>query len=288
MPELPEVETIRRDLVKTIKNKKIKKVTVKVPKMVNFLVPQFKRGVYGNKIVNVLRRAKLIIFELSNKKYVVIHLKLTGQLIYRKKDGKVVAVGGHPIKQDLEKLPNKFSHAIFEFSDGSHLFFNDMRKFGYMKLLDKDGLIEMESKYGPEPLLSKFSVQQLGDILSRRKKMKIKQLLLDQKLIAGIGNIYADESLFCAGIDPRRPASKVNAKEVKKLHSCIIKILKLAVAKRGSSVQYFVDASGKQGGMVPYLKVYGRKGEPCKKCSKPIKKIKLNGRGTHYCEKCQE
>ena len=217
----------------------------------------------------------------------MIHLKLTGQLIYQKKDGKVGVVGGHPIKQDLQKLPNRFSHAIFEFSDGSHLFFNDIRKFGYMKLVDKQGLADIEKQYGPEPLLSKFSVQELQNILARRKGLKIKQLLLDQKLIAGIGNIYADESLFCAGVDPRRQAGKVKPDEIKKLYACIKRILKLAVLKRGSSVEYFVDASGRQGGMVPCLKVYGRAGKPCKKCGYPIKKIKLNGRGTHFCEKCQ-
>ena len=288
MPELPEVETIRSDLQKTIKGKKIKSVNIRVPKMVNILVYEFKKGTVGTKVVTVKRRAKLVIFELSNKKYILIHLKLAGQLIYRKKDGVVAAVGGHPIKQELQKLPNKFSHVIFEFTDGSHLFFNDIRKFGYLKLLDKVGLKAVEASYGPEPLLSKFSVQELTSILLRRKRMKIKQLLLDQKLIAGIGNIYADESLFCAGIDPRRLAGQVSKAEIKKLHSCIIKVLKLSISRRGTSSQNYVDAFGRPGGMVPYLKVYGRCNEPCKNCDRPLKKIKLNGRGTVYCPHCQK
>jgi formamidopyrimidine-DNA glycosylase len=199
----------------------------------------------------------------------------------------VVAVGGHPIRQDLQKLPNKFSHVIFEFSDGSHLFFNDTRKFGYLKLVDKIGLEEVKKEYGPEPLLNTFCVQVLINLLARRSKLKIKQLLMDQKLIAGIGNIYADESLFCAGIDPRRAAGKIKEHEIKKLHACIKKVLALAVEKRGTSADDYVDVFGRQGNMLPYLKVYGRGGELCRRCGQPIKKIKLNGRGTHFCGKCQ-
>lgn len=288
MPELPEVETIRRDLARAVKNKKIKKVTIKIPKMVNFLVKEFRTGVVGYKIKNIKRRAKLIVIELSNNRSVLIHLKMTGQLIYRQKDGEIAAVGGHPIKQDLKKLPNKYSHVIFEFGDGAHLFFNDTRRFGYLRLVDSKQSKEVLEKYGPEPLSTKFTQEALEEILTKRKKKRIKQLLLDQKIIAGIGNIYADESLFCASIDPRRPAGKITKPEIKKLHSCIQKILKLAVSKRGTSSSSYVDAFGRQGGMVPYLKVYGRGGLPCKKCKKSLIKVKMNGRGTVFCESCQK
>ena len=289
MPELPEVETIKRDLVKQIKGKRIKTVDVKVPKMVNCSVARFKNLVAKSIVQDIKRRAKLLIFQLSSGRYMLIHLKMTGQLIYRKKDGKVKAVGGHPIKQNLAKLPNRFSHVIFTFTDGSHLFFNDIRKFGYVKLVQKVELDELLAKnYGPEPLQADFNVSYLGKILQKRPKAKIKQLLLEQKLISGIGNIYADESLFCASIHPTRLAGQVQNSEIKKLHSCIKKILKLAINKRGTSVENYVDASGRQGGMVPYLKVYRRAGGKCKRCGGKIKKIVVGGRGTHYCARCQD
>lgn len=289
MPELPEVETIKRDLLKNLKNKTIKDIKIKVPKMVNFRVKKFQSLVKGAKIKNITRRAKLLIFELSNDWYLLVHLKLTGQLIYREKNGILKAVGGHPIKQDLTKLPNKFSHVVFTFSDNSHLFFNDVRKFGYAKLLKKEELDELLKKnYGPEPLSQEFSLNKFKEILKKRPNWKIKQLLLDQKLIAGIGNIYADESLFCARIDPRRIASKVKESEIKKLHACIKKILKLSIAKRGTSANNYVDAYGRQGSMVPCLKVYGSHKKPCRKCKAEISKIKLAGRGTHFCGRCQK
>jgi formamidopyrimidine-DNA glycosylase len=173
------------------------------------------------------------------------------------------------------------------FNDGSKLFFNDLRKFGWARLIDDKGVNEIIESHGPEPLTKEFTAKYLAALVKKYPNRKIKQILLDQKLIGGIGNIYADESCFCAGILPIRIAGKIKPAEIKKLYKCINRIIKLAIAKKGTSADTYVRTNGQPGGMEPYLKVYGREGEKCKRCGGTINKIKLNGRGTHFCPKCQ-
>lgn len=287
MPELPEVETIRRELNQKIKGKTIKDIEVKVPKMVNLPVAEFTSQVKGTRVKQVVRRAKLIILDLYGKYFLLIHLKMTGQLVFVPKSGKIVS-GGHPIK-NLGALPNKFSHIIFTFADGSKLFFNDIRKFGWIKLVEDSIYLSVRNEFGIEPLALEFTLEKFKATLHHFPQRKIKQILTDQTLIAGIGNIYADESCFCAGIKPTRIVKTLKEAEIKKLHRCIPKILKFAISKKGTSADNYVRTDGSLGGMVPYLNVYGREGEKCKRqgCRGIVKKIKLNGRGTHFCNKCQ-
>ena len=293
MPELPEVETLRRELSSAIKGKTIKKAIIKWPKMVKPLTPaEFQRKVKNKRIFGIDRRAKVLILELSAGSFLLIHLKLTGQLIYQagklasKQAGKLV-VGGHPQKGGIENLPNKFTHIILEFKDDSTLYFNDLRKFGWARLVGKLEVDKLLSEFGPEPLSKDFSINYFKSILKKYPNRKIKQILMDQGLIAGVGNIYCDESCFCAKVKPTRSVKSLKEIEVKILFNCIPKILKFAIAKKGTSADTYAQLDGKPGGMIPYLKVYSRQKQKCKRCQARIEKIKLNGRGTHFCPQCQ-
>lgn len=315
MPELPEVETIKRDLNKALvgpasakapnsakasmgkparQGKKIMGVSILWPKTVAPLSPaNFQKKIRGTKITAIERRAKMIRIKLSGPLDLLIHLKMTGQLIFvppRTVLGAPLGtvLGGHPDQQMLEPQPSKFTRLIFNFSDDSKLFFNDMRKFGWVKLLDDTTITQLFTNHGPEPLSKDFTAVYFQSLLSRYPKRPIKQILLDQALIAGIGNIYADESCFIAGILPTRLAGNISVLEIKKLHQSIIAVLKHSINKHGTSSRNYVRSDGSRGGFVPHLKVYGRAGEPCKICGRPIKKIKLVGRGTHFCGHCQK
>ena len=213
---------------------------------------------------------------------------MTGQLIYCGQDGKIKAVGGHPVPEGLKNLPNKFTHIIFKFTDGSFLFYNDLRKFGWVKLVDSRQLLVVRREYGLEPLAKEFTLDKFKEILKKYPRRRIKQFLMDQKLIAGIGNIYADESCFYAKIKPTRIVESLTDKERKDLFSGIKKILRSAIVKGGTTFSDYVHTDGTKGGFVAYLKVYGRGGQQCKRCRGKIEKINLNGRGTHYCDRCQK
>ncbi|MFA6254710.1 MAG: DNA-formamidopyrimidine glycosylase [Patescibacteria group bacterium] len=293
MPELPEVETLRRELASVVRGKTIKSASVDWPKMVKPLTPkQFSQQLKGRKIIDVKRRAKILIIELSSDNFLLIHLKLTGQLIFRNKKSDIrnqkLIVGGHPQKGGVVGLPNKFTHIIFDFTDGSKLYFNDLRKFGWIRLVNKQQVDKLISEFGVEPFDKEYTLVNFQTILKRYPNRKIKQILMDQTLLAGVGNIYADESCFCAKILPTRVVKTLKPEEIKRLFNCIPKILKFAIAKKGTSADDYVQLDGSQGGMLPYLKVYGRKGEKCARCSGVVQKIKLNGRGTHFCKKCQK
>ena len=197
-------------------------------------------------------------------------------------------VGSHPQAGGTDNLPNKFTHIYFTFNDGAKLYFNDLRKFGWARLVDKVQVDKLLREFGVEPLSKEFTLEALKKILSRRQNKTIKQVLMEQELIAGIGNIYADESCFCAKIKPTRLVKTLMPVEVAKLRQCIPKILKFAISKKGTSANTYVQLDGRPGGMVPYLKVYGRAKLPCKVCKTEIQKIKLGGRGTHFCPKCQK
>ncbi|HOY55831.1 MAG TPA: bifunctional DNA-formamidopyrimidine glycosylase/DNA-(apurinic or apyrimidinic site) lyase [bacterium] len=286
MPELPEVETIKLGLRRLIVNNKIDKVEVNLSKQIKNPLKYFLKNAVGVKIKQIKRRAKNLLLELSNGYFLVFHLKMTGQLTYRSKKGSLVG-GGHPIKQDLKTLPNKYSHVIFTFENGAKLFFNDTRQFGWVKLVNKKELEQMLQKIGPELLDESLTVDKFGALLAK-KKTAIKPLLMEQSFVAGIGNIYATEACFCAGIGPQRPANSLNVSETKKLLVCLKKILKLAIAKKGTSVVDYVDALGEQGKMSNFLKVYGRAGQPCLKCGAALRVMKQAQRATVFCAQCQK
>jgi formamidopyrimidine-DNA glycosylase len=249
----------------------------------------FRSMIKNLKVKSVSRRAKIIVIELTGDKFLLVHLKMTGQLIYVDRAGRASG-GGHPINSkdiDLHK-PNKFTRIILDFKDSSHLLFHDVRKFGWMKIVDKKQLAKINEQFGVEPLSGEFTLKKFKEILERRPNLKIKQLLMTQELIAGIGNIYADESLFAAGISPLRQAKTLKPAEIKKLHQAIVKKLKAAVKLGGTSVNTFVHPSGERGRFVEKLKVYGRGGQKCLRCKSILKKIKLAGRGTVYCPNCQK
>jgi len=286
MPELPEVQTIVNELEQKIKNKTISGVQVDAEKSVNLPNKKFVRLLLGKKVIGVTRRAKMIIIELTGKKYLLIHLKMTGQLVFKDKKGRGVS-GGHPIVFKGE-LPNKFTRVYFGFKGGSQLFFNDIRRFGWIKLVDQKTKERETAKYGLEPLEDDFTYENFKKALSRYPNRKIKQVLLDQSLIAGVGNIYADEACFAARILPTRIAEGLKEKEVKDLWKAIPKILRFSISKKGTSADTYVTTSGEEGAMMKYLKVYGRAGEECLGCTGKIKKIRLAGRGTHFCPSCQK
>lgn len=275
MPELPEVETIKNQLGKKLKGKKIKDVKILFAKIVKAPLNDFRRAVLNSKIINIRRRAKLIIIDISNGYSLLIHLKMTGQLIY------------HPNFRNSSC--DAHTHLILNFQNNGELFYNDQRKFGYIKLLKTDKIKELlDKEYGPEPLDKRFTLSIFKKLLIKKPRARIKQSLLDQKNIAGIGNIYADEILFFSGIRPARIISTLTENEIKKIFQGIKKILANAIKFRGSSVSNYLDSRGRAGKYHLKLKVYSRHSQPCLKCKTKIQKIKLAGRGTHFCPKCQK
>ncbi|MGA2775308.1 MAG: DNA-formamidopyrimidine glycosylase [Candidatus Omnitrophota bacterium] len=266
MPELPEVETIKRELERVIKGSKIIEVCVNNPKVIREpSVEKFRRGLTGVTIKNILRRAKVLVLELSNGKSLVIHLRMTGQLVYPG-DG-------------------KRSRVTFRLAGGKLLDFNDQRLFAELRLCDDWRALKFIRGLGPEPF--DITLEQFKDKL-KLKKTKIKPLLMDQTFISGIGNLYAAEILFGAKINPLRPAQGLSDKEKEILFTEIKKVLQKAIHYGGSSVDNYVRLSGKPGGYAAYHKVYGRAGKPCPLCRSTIKRITLGGRGTYFCPKCQE
>jgi len=274
MPELPEVETIKLQLDRLLKNKIIASVELRLPKQVKSDKKKFLKLVIGAKIKKVFRRAKILIMDLDDGYHLVFHLKLTGQLIYQK------------ISRQSGNYPNKYSHIVFNFKTGDRLFFNDLRQFGWVKLVSANELKNILQEFGPEPLAKNFSFEKFYNIFTS-KKTAIKPLLMEQIFLAGVGNIYASEACFCAGILPTRRADKISTLEYRKLYQCLRKILKFAIQKKGVSAENYLDALGQEGEMVKYLKVYGRAGEECKKCGSNINSVKQGSRTSFYCPKCQ-
>jgi formamidopyrimidine-DNA glycosylase len=286
MPELPEVETIVRDLRKKILNKEIVKVDIKLKKIVKNSNKVFISTLQKNTIKDIRRRGKLLIFGLSkNDRYLIIHLKMTGQLVYKK--GNRIIGGGHEQQNIVNSVPNKYSHVRIHFIDQSILFFNDIRQFGFLKIVNKVELEKYLLNYGLEPLSRDFNIGSFRELI-KGKKTNIKAFLLNQKNITGLGNIYVDESLFLAGIKPNRSVNKINDLEIEKLFKAIKDILKRAVKYRGTTFNNYVDADGHSGNFVKKLKVYQREGQLCLRCKEGvIEKTRIAGRGTRYCSQCQ-
>jgi formamidopyrimidine-DNA glycosylase len=287
MPELPEVETVRAGLAKFLPGLVIKDVWHDWPKSFPNAPADVARFLVGSSVKSVRRRAKVLIIELSSDYSLVIHLKMTGQLVFV---GKERFGAGHPNDSLVNKLPDKSTRVILDFIDGSKLFFNDQRKFGWMRLLPNLEVPEIDflKTVGPEPLEDHFTVDRFIERLHTRKNSPIKSVLLDQKVLAGVGNIYADESLWAAKIHPSKPVNRVSRTKLVALHGGLLAILRLAIEKGGSTNQNYVNAEGKKGSYMSFAQVFRKEGQPCPRCGTTIEKIRVAGRGTHICPRCQK
>lgn len=288
MPELPEVETIVRGLHTKLPGLKVKSLEVNIPKWERTLRQDGldpDKNLVGHKVKGLRRRAKLVLLDLDNDKTILFHLKLTGQLVFENPKHQITP-GGHPIPSFNSPQPNKATHAIFAFDNGSHLYFNDARMLGFMRLVPTDKVSELPfvKAYGPEPLSNEFTPSVFAGRLARRPRMKMKVLLLDQTFIAGVGNIYANEALWEAEIHPLRTAGTLAGSEIKKLYRAIRHVLEVGIANRGTTLSDFVDAEGNKGGNQSFLKAHDQDGELCSKDDGGIiKRIVVGGRGTFFC-----
>ncbi|MEM1008377.1 MAG: bifunctional DNA-formamidopyrimidine glycosylase/DNA-(apurinic or apyrimidinic site) lyase, partial [Myxococcota bacterium] len=284
MPELPEVETVCRGLRRVLLGRKV--VSVEVVRARCFVgVPSWVEGKF---FVDVKRRGKAILLEMEEDLVLLVHLRMTGQLIFVGEDEEREG-GGHPSDALRASLPGKHTRVQLNIEGGARLFFNDQRMFGSIKCMHKSALADdpFLRSLGPEPWDRAFSQRYLRAILERRSGSSIKSVLLDQKVVAGIGNIYADESLFLTGILPDTPAGSVKKKQIGPLIQNIRHVLSRGIEFGGVSARDYVNAEGLQGKMQEQLYVYGRAGLPCKVCGEVIHKSRVAGRGTHFCVRCQ-
>ena len=348
MPELPEVETVKRGLHKLIIGHKIVAVNSDNPKSFQTIsddvVEQF---LIGAKVIDVRRRAKVLMIDLSTDYTLVIHLKMTGQLVFVSKAdhhasvsserlragsdkgpgallnsgsrcldetdmqlssshtshsdkpstiyhipstaGETRFAGGHPNDSLVGGLPDKSTRVIFDFDDGSHLYFNDQRKFGWVRLMPTVEVpnIDFMKRVGPEPLESDFTAKQFARRFKRRARTTIKAAILDQSVIAGVGNIYADESLWGAKIHPATKVGDLPYSKFQLLYSELRFVMNLSIEKGGSTNRNYVNAEGKKGSYMEFARVFRREGLDCPRCSTEIIKIRVAGRGTHICSACQ-
>lgn len=284
MPELPEVELLVRDLSPAMVGRTIQRVEVYKPKLFNATPGLTLEDLFGRRIERLWRRGKLTVWELSDGLALVVHLKLAGQLVHVDRDGHELAHGGHPVPMWGSPLPHKSSHVVFCLDDGSIVYLTDIRQFARVHLMpDNDVAAFLErQKIGVEPLTRRFSAHVLADKL-RRRSIPLKTTILDQAVVGGIGNIYADESLWRAKLHPRRPASSLSDVEVARLHRAIRAVLDYAVREGTAFVPHGKAISDRE---FPYC--HGRAGSPCPRCRTIIQKEWVGGRGTHFCPGCQK
>jgi formamidopyrimidine-DNA glycosylase len=288
MPELPEVETVRIGLGRLLPGREIAAVDFNWPKSFPNAEADVERFVIGAKVVAITRRAKVLLIELSSKYSLIIHLKMTGQLVFR--SAKEVFGAGHPTASLVGDLPDSSTRVVLTFKDGSKLYFNDQRKFGWMRLIPTAEVVNLDffQKVGPEPLSDDFGWRDFKKQLQRRQNTSIKAALLDQTVIAGVGNIYADESLWGAKIHPMTLVKNLSDQKIRTLYEELVFVLKLAIEKGGSTDRNYVDAEGKKGSYMSFARVFRREGLTCPRCGTPIEKLRVAGRGTHICPHCQK
>ncbi|WP_347490757.1 bifunctional DNA-formamidopyrimidine glycosylase/DNA-(apurinic or apyrimidinic site) lyase [Desulfoscipio sp. XC116] len=273
MPELPEVETVKRTLEKKIAGLTINGVNIMMAKIIREPSPEeFSAQVTGRKITRLGRRGKYLLLYLTDDNVLIIHLRMTGRLVYTAPD---------------EPL-SKHTHVVFLLSDGHELRFIDMRQFGRLQLAPLQALDRVKGlkDLGPEPLGQEFSRDFLRREL-KRKRVRIKSLLLDQTFIAGLGNIYADEALHRARLNPQRTANSLSPREIAGLYHSIIAVLQEGIQNRGTSFRDYVDGDGRRGNYQELLRVYNREGSPCPHCGTAVARIKIGGRSSYFCPACQ-
>jgi formamidopyrimidine-DNA glycosylase len=287
MPELPEVETVKVGLSRLLPGRRVKAVDFNWPKSFPNAQADVDKFVIGAEVTEVRRRAKVLLIELSSKYSLVIHLKMTGQLVFASQGERFGA--GHPNDSLVGQLPDRSTRVTLTFTDGSRLFFNDQRKFGWMRLIPTAEVANLDffKKVGPEPLSDDFDWQQLRERLQRRKNTNIKAALLDQTVVAGVGNIYADEALWGARLHPSTLVRDISAAKFHKLYDELVYVLRLSIEKGGSSDRNYVNAEGKKGSYISFARVFRREGQVCPRCGHVIEKIRVAGRGTHVCSRCQ-
>ncbi|MDD2220890.1 MAG: bifunctional DNA-formamidopyrimidine glycosylase/DNA-(apurinic or apyrimidinic site) lyase [Clostridia bacterium] len=274
MPELPEVETIKRTLSNSLTDKTIVKIDILRPSLIKFpLAEDFSQQITGEKIISLGRRGKYLSLNLASGAELVVHLRMTGRLIFT--------------EQTEEKLPH--THIIMALDDGNELRYSDVRRFGCLWLLppQAEDKVTGRAKLGPEPLSEQFNAEALLQILTGRK-ISIKQALLDQSVVAGLGNIYVDETLFAAGLLPMRCVSDLRREDFIRLAEVIPPILQSSIEHCGTTFSDYLDGQGNRGGNIAYLKVYGREGQPCPVCGTILKKQRVAGRSSVYCPVCQK
>jgi len=284
VPELPEVEALVRDLTPTVVGRTIQSVTVYKEKLFNAAPGLTLEDMFGRRIERIWRRGKLTVWELSDGLSLVIHLKLAGQIVHLAPDGTELAHGGHPVPMWGSPLPHKSSHVLFCLDDGSIMYLTDIRQFARLHLMPHSevGTFLKHQKIGVEPLTRRFTAAAFRDKL-RRRSIPLKTTIMDQSVVGGIGNIYADESLWRAKLHPRRPASSLTDAEITRLHRAIRAVLDYAVREGAAFVPHGKAISDRD---FPYC--HGRAGSPCPRCKTIIVKEWVGGRGTHYCPKCQK
>lgn len=288
MPELPEVETIRAGLARLLPRRKIEAVAVyDSPKSFPNGEEQTKQFLIGADVLHVRRRAKVLLIDLDTNYTLVVHLKMTGQLVFR---GETNFGAGHPTDSLIGRLPDRSTRVQVDFIDGSHLFFNDQRKFGWIKLLPTQevGYLSFFQKVGPEPLEETTTSEQFIGRVRRHNNMMIKPATLDQSVIAGVGNIYADEALWAAKIHPETRVGHLSDEQLNTLFKEIRAVLLLGIEKGGSTDKNYIDAEGRRGNYLSFARVFRREGQPCPiHPDQEIVKLKVAGRGTHICPVCQ-
>jgi formamidopyrimidine-DNA glycosylase len=287
MPELPEVETVRIGLQRLLPQRVVAAVNFDWPKSFPNADTDVQQFLIGASVAEVKRRAKVLLIELSSDYSLVIHLKMTGQLVFR---GDSVRFGaGHPNESLIGELPDRSTRVTLTFTDGSRLFFNDQRKFGWVRLMPTVEVMNLDffKKVGPEPLTTEFTWQIMQERLLKRKNTSIKAALLDQTVLAGVGNIYADESLWGAKIHPASLVKNLKPAQFHKLYDALVAVLRLSIKKGGSTDKNYVDAEGRRGSYMNFANVFRREGQPCPRCGMTIIKTRVAGRGTHTCPHCQ-
>lgn len=272
MPEIAEVETVRNTLKKQILNKRIKNVKILYSRMIESNLDDFEKNLIDNEFTNIKRVGKWLIFELHNY-YLLSHLRMEGKFFFK----------------SSKDVIEKHEHVIITFEDNTDLRYHDTRKFGRMNLILKEDLVKTEAitKQGYEPGDSLLTKEYLLDRV-KNKSIAIKTLLLDQTIISGLGNIYANEVLFASRINPTKPGKEINAEEAEKIIECSAKIIKRAIELGGTTIKSYTSSLGVTGRFQQELMVHKRENEECKICHNLIKNIKVNGRSTYYCEKCQK
>ena len=287
MPELPEVETIKRGLSNLIVGKIFKTLSFDTANSFPNAKHDVDQFLINSKITIVRRRAKVLLIDLSTNYTLVIHLKMTGQLVFVDNNNRFGA--GHPNDSLVGNLPDKSTRVTFDFTDGSRLYFNDQRKFGWVRLLPtaEVSTIDFMKKVGPEPLEADFTASEFSERFKRRARTSIKAALLDQTVIAGVGNIYADESLWGAKIHPATIVGDLPYSKFQLLYSELRYVMNLSIEKGGSTNRNYVNAEGKKGSYMDFARVFRREGLLCPRCNKEIIKIRVAGRGTHICPYCQ-
>lgn len=287
MPELPEVETVKLQLKHKILGKTIALVEIFHTKSVAHN-PGTEKAILGKVFADIDRVGKLLIFSFvgENDLFLLSHLRMTGQFFFVDAHGDVVG-GGHSMTAADIKLPTKHTRIAFHFTDGTCLYFNDMRLFGYVKIADATSVALARAGFGPEPIDPEFDITWFVDDV-RRRKSPIKAVLLDQSFVAGLGNIYVDEALWRAKVRPMRQANTLTKKEAASIATASGDVMNESIAIGGTTFQNFVDTDGHAGNFTTYLKVFGKQGEKCSRCKTIIEKTRCAGRGTHYCPRCQK